>query len=117
MGHVVVHGDSRNYCTALITMDPDRLPEWAEVHGQTGKDYAALSQLPEVRAIVQAAVDEVNKTLPSYSTIKKFTILPNDFTVETEELTASFKVKRKFVEKKFMAQLDAMYQGGGGGGD
>lgn len=117
IGQVVVHGDSRNYCTAIITMDPDRLPEWAAANGHEGKDYATLSQLPEVRAIVQGAVDAVNKTLPSYSTIKKFLLLSKDFTVEDGELTASFKVKRREVEKRFMAQLDALYASGGGGGD
>jgi long-chain acyl-CoA synthetase len=115
IGQVVVHGDARNYCTALITMDPDRLAEWAELHGHVGKDYTALSQLPEFAQIVKTAVDQLNSELASFETIKKFKILPDDWTIETEELTASFKVKRKFVEKKFRAELDAMYAGGGGG--
>ncbi len=109
IGHVVVHGDGRNYCSALVTMDPDRLPEWAEMHGHAGKDYAVLSQLPEIKAIVDKALKELNSELASYETVKKVTILPADFTVETEELTASFKVKRKLVEKKFKDVLDAMY--------
>jgi long-chain acyl-CoA synthetase len=98
-------------------MDPDRLPEWAETNGHAGKSFSQLSLLPEIRALVQGAVSAVNKGLPSYSTIKKFVILPDDFTVETGELTASFKVKRKAVETKFKAQLDALYAEGGGGGD
>lgn len=114
IGQVVVHGDNRNFVSALVTMDADRLPEWAAANGKEG-DYATLSQLSEIRAIVQQAVDALNKELASFETIKKFTILPADFAVETEELTASFKVKRKVVEKKYKPALDAMYTGGGGG--
>jgi long-chain acyl-CoA synthetase len=117
IGQVVVHGDSRNYCVALATMDPDRLAEWAEATKQTSTDYAVLSQLPEIQAMVDAAVKTLNAELASYETIKKVKILPQDFTVETEELTASFKVKRRFVEKKYKDVLDAMYASGGGGGD
>jgi long-chain acyl-CoA synthetase len=110
VGHVVVHGDSRNYCSALITMDPDRLPEWADANGHGGKSYAELSALPEIRNLVQAAVDQVNKELASYATIKKFQIITDDFTVENGLLTASFKVKRKEVEKRYKDVLDALYK-------
>jgi long-chain acyl-CoA synthetase len=110
MGQVVVHGDSRNYCSALITMDPDRLPEWADANGHGGKSYAELSALPEIRNLVQAAIEQVNKELASYATIKKFQIITDDFTVENGLLTASFKVKRKEVEKRYKDALDALYK-------
>ncbi|HMV68167.1 MAG TPA: long-chain fatty acid--CoA ligase [Myxococcota bacterium] len=109
VGQVVVHGDNRNYCVALVTLDPDRIVEWAEAHGQSDKSFAELSALPEMRTAVQAAVDEVNKTLASYATIKKFLIITEDFTVENGLLTASFKVKRKEVEKRYKAELDKLY--------
>ena len=109
VGQVVVHGDNRNYCTALVTLDPDRLAEWGAANGHAGKTFAELSSLPELRAMVDAALKEVNSGLAQYETVKKFTILTSDFTVETGELTASFKVKRRVVEDKYRAELDAMY--------
>jgi long-chain acyl-CoA synthetase len=109
ISQVVVHGDNRNYCSALIVLDVDRLPEWGAANGHAGKSFTELSALPEMKAAVEAALKVVNAELASYETIKKFTILPNDFSVDTGELTASFKVKRRFVEQKFKAELDAMY--------
>lgn len=109
ISQVVVHGDNRNYCSALIVLDADRLPEWGAANGHAGKSFSDLSALPEMKAAVEEAMKVVNAELASYETIKKFTILRNDFSVETGELTASFKVKRRFVEQKFKAELDAMY--------
>jgi long-chain acyl-CoA synthetase len=71
--------------------------------------YAELSQRPEVRAAVQAAIDGLNAHLPSYSTIKKFEVLPADFTQATGELTPSLKVKRKFCNQKYKDVLDRLY--------
>ncbi len=107
---IVVHGDTRNYCTALITLDPDAMQTWAEMHGHTGKSYAELVALPEVREMVAGYVDELNQRLERWETIKKFEVLPHDLTVEDGDLTPSMKVKRKAVEKKYMSVLDSMYQ-------
>jgi long-chain acyl-CoA synthetase len=110
VGNVVVHGDTRNFCVALITLDPDVTKPWAEANG-FGPDAAAWSTNETVRAEVRKAIDEVNTTLPSYSTIKDFAILPGEFSVETGELTASMKVRRKHVEKQFADVLDRFYAG------
>ncbi|WP_026876629.1 AMP-dependent synthetase/ligase [Jiangella gansuensis] len=106
---IVVHGDTRNYCTALITLDPDAITEWAEHHGMAGRSYEELVRSSEVRALVQRHVDELNARLERWETIKKFEILPHDLTVESGDLTPSLKVKRKAVEKKYMDVLDSMY--------
>jgi len=111
LSQVIVHGNNRNFCVALVTMDPEGLPEWAKDHGLAGKDYAALSQEPAVQAMVQEAVDTLNSELPSYSTIKYFHILDRDLTVEDGDLTASLKVKRKVVENKYKDVLDGFYEG------
>ncbi|WP_019874706.1 AMP-dependent synthetase/ligase [Sporichthya polymorpha] len=110
VGNVVVHGDRRNFCVALVTLDPDVTKPWAEANG-LGADAAAWAANETVRAEVRRAIDEVNSSLPSYSTIKDFAILPNDFTVETGELTASMKVRRKTVESKYADVLDTFYAG------
>ena len=110
LGHVVVHGDRRNYCTALVTLDPESIPRWAEDNGLPTKDPEKLSEDPKVRALVQGAVDALNGELARYETIKKFAVLPKDFTIEDGDLTPSMKVKRKAVEKKYAAVLDGFYE-------
>ena len=60
---------------------------------------------------MQAAIDRLNATLPSYETVKRFTILERDFSIESGELTPSLKVRRKAATQKFKAQIDAMYEG------
>jgi long-chain acyl-CoA synthetase len=110
LGHVVVHGDRRNFCSALVTLDPEGIESWAADAGLGGLDLAALSKHPKVTALVQAAVDQLNAGLASYETVKRVAVLPVDFTVETGELTPSLKLKRKVVEKKFAAVLDAFYK-------
>lgn len=106
---IVVHGDKRNYCTALITLDPDAMATWAEINAQTDKSYDELVALSEVRETISAHIDELNERLERWETIKKFEILPRDLTVEDGDMTPSMKVKRKAVEKKYMAVLDSMY--------
>ncbi len=111
VSQVVVHGDTRNFCSALVTMDPESLPGWAGDNGLGGKSYEALTKEAAVIALVQAAIDKMNSELPSYSTVKKFGILPADFAVETGELTASLKVKRSVVEERNKDLLDSFYTG------
>jgi len=110
IANVVVHGDRRNFCVALITLDPEVTGAWARSAGLP-EDPALLAQDETVRSRIREAIDAVNAELPSYSTIKDFAILPGDFTVEAGELTPSMKVRRKFVETKYVDTLDAFYAG------
>ena len=106
---IVVHGDRRNYVTALITLDPDAMETWAEQHNHSGKSYEELVVLREIRDMVQGYVDELNARLERWETIKKFEILQHDLTVEDGDMTPSMKVKRKMVEQKYMNILESMY--------
>ena len=110
VSQVVVHGDRRNYVTALVTLDPEALRRWAEQNGAAGQDVAQLTQASEVRALVQRAVDQLNATLPRFATVKRFTILRRELSQEAGEVTPSQKVKRKLVEQRYRAELDAMYR-------
>jgi long-chain acyl-CoA synthetase len=110
IGHVVVHADKRNFASALITLDPDVAPQWAEGEGITG-DYRSLTSDPRVRAHLQQCVDELNVSLNRWETLKQFRVLDHDFTVETGELTPSQKVKRRVVENMYSEVLDEMYAG------
>jgi long-chain acyl-CoA synthetase len=109
VGHVVVHADKRNFASALITLDPDVAPQWAESEGVSG-DYVALTTDPRVRTHLQAAVDELNAGLNRWETIKEFRVLDHEFTVETGELTPSQKVKRRVVESMYADVLNGMYE-------
>ena len=111
IGQVLVHGDRRNFCSALVTIDEETIAGWAKDNGLEGKSYEALTQDPKIYQLVDDAVNLVNGTMASYATIKKFAILKQDFTVETGELTPSLKVKRKVVEERYKDVLDGFYQG------
>jgi len=106
---MLVHAERRNYATALITLDPDALAQWARAQGLDVTDYATLAADPTVRDYVQASIGELNGRLNRWETIKDFRILDHDLTVESDELTPSLKVKRKVVEGRYQALLDSMY--------
>jgi long-chain acyl-CoA synthetase len=106
---IVVHGDTRNYVTALITLDPDAMATWGEQNGMPGASYEQLVSSAEVREVIAGHIDELNARLERWETIKKFEILPHDLTVEEGDLTPSLKVKRRTVEQKYMDVLDRMY--------
>ncbi len=109
LSQVVVHGNNRNFCTALVTMDPETIVLWAKDNGLSTQSYEQLAREPLVQDMIQTAIDQLNADLPRYSTLKKFAVLPADFTVETGELTASLKVKRKVVETQYQAILEGFY--------
>ncbi len=109
ISQAVVHGDRRNYLTALITLDEEALRKFVQTHKLQDASFAALTQLGQVQQAVNAIVDELNHELPRYETIKKFKILENDFTVETGELTPSLKVKRREINKRYASVFDAFY--------
>ncbi len=105
---IVVHGDGRNYVTALVALDPDSLAGWASHRGIEG-DYATLASRPDVRASVAEGIESMNARLNRWETIKDFRILDHDLTIENDELTPSLKVKRRSVERRHQALLDEMY--------
>jgi long-chain acyl-CoA synthetase len=106
---MVVHAEGRNYATALVTLDPEALAQWANAHGVTETDYAKLTALPAVRDYVQASIDQVNARLNRWETIKDFRILDRDLAIEEGEVTPSLKVRRRVVETTYRPLLDEMY--------
>ena len=83
IGQVCVIGDRRKFLSALIVLDGDMAPPWAERQGLKFDDMASFSQLPEVRAEVQKAVDEANEDVARVEQLKKFIILPDEWTPES----------------------------------
>ncbi len=107
VSQVMVHGDKRKFLSALITLNEENVRKWAGEHGV--RLAGSLHEDASVRARIQQAVDALNAKQASYSTIKKFAILPKDFTQDTGELTPTLKVKRKFCTQKYKDILDAFY--------
>ncbi len=105
----MVHGDRRNYLTALISLSPENIPVWGENNGYPGLEYGEYTRLDAVIAEVQNIVDQANSTLARFETIKKFAILPQSLQVETGELTPTMKIRRKIVEDKYKSLLDSLY--------
>ena len=104
----MVFGNERNYVVALVTLDPDALPGWAAENGVSG-DYTEIVRSDACKAMVQGYVEELNKNLNRWETIKKWELLDHDLTVESGELTPSMKVKRNVVEDNYKDLISGFY--------
>ncbi|HEX3761118.1 MAG TPA: long-chain fatty acid--CoA ligase [Kofleriaceae bacterium] len=111
ISQVIIHGDKRNFVTALVALDEEATMKWARDHGLGGKPYGEVVKTDQVKQLLAPYFDQVNKTLAKYETVKQFAVLPRDLSVDEGELTPSLKVKRKVVEKRYAALLDKMYEG------
>ncbi|HTP26727.1 MAG TPA: AMP-dependent synthetase/ligase, partial [Anaeromyxobacteraceae bacterium] len=109
VSQVLVHGERRNYVTALVTLDPVAVAAWSKEHGLSANSVADLVSNPTLRAEVARAVDSLNATLPRFATLNRFTLLPAEFSEASGEVTPSSKLKRKVIETRYRSQLDAMY--------
>jgi long-chain acyl-CoA synthetase len=107
ISQVMIHGDKRKFLSALVTLNEENARKWASDNGVPAG--AKLHEDPRVIARIQKAIDALNAKQASYSTVKRFVILPSDFAQETGELTPTLKVKRKVVTQKHQAVLDALY--------
>ncbi len=106
----VVIGDKRPYLTVIIMIDQENVEKYAQDHDVPFSNYASLTRAPEVQALIQAEMERVNKKFARVEQIKKFFLLDTQLSAEDEELTPTMKLKRKLVEKKYAAQIDAMYR-------
>ncbi|MCU1281756.1 MAG: long-chain fatty acid--CoA ligase, partial [bacterium] len=109
ISQVMVHGDKRPYLVALVTLNEENVAKWARDNDVVFDNLGDLAKSEQVRSLVQKYVDELNAKEPSYSSIKKFAVLAQDFTQESGELTPTLKVKRKFTSEKFKDIIDAFY--------
>ena len=107
----LVVGQARNFCTMLVTLDPDAIAAWAAAGPLDGRPYAEIVGSAAARELVGGYVAELNQKLNRWETVKKFAILPRDLSIEDGELTPSLKVKRRIVESTFASDIDAMYEG------
>jgi long-chain acyl-CoA synthetase len=105
----LVHGNERNYCVALVTIDPDQAIAWAEQNGMAGAAYTDIVKSEAMAQLISEKVDELNLRLNRWETIKKHVILDHDLSVESGELTPSLKVKRKVVEENNKELITSLY--------
>ncbi|AQP46515.1 long-chain fatty acid--CoA ligase [Tessaracoccus aquimaris] len=101
-------GDDRKYVSALVVLDPALLQKWADKRGITGS-YAELSQRPEIRESIEKWMERANSKLERWETVKKFTILDHELTVENAGVTANMKIRRNVVAEKYSDLVNAMY--------
>ena len=105
----MVVGDNKPFIAALITIDPDAIKPWAVANKKEGASIADLAKDPTLQAVIQTAVDETNKAVSRAESIRKFTILPVDFTIPGGQLTAKLSVKRHVVSQQFAREIDELF--------
>ena len=108
---MLVIGENRNYVSALIVPNFPALTEWCKTHGVQVTNHDQIIKSPEVKKMMQAAIDEKNKSFGNWETIKRFELLPNEWTTETGELTPTSKVRRKVVMDKYKDLVEGLYSG------
>jgi long-chain acyl-CoA synthetase len=109
VSQALVVGDGQPFIGALVTVDTETFPQWAEQHGKSG-DVADLVDDPDLVAAVQAAVDDANESVSKAESIRKFTILPHDWTEEGGHLTPSLKLKRTVVLRECREEIAELYR-------
>ena len=105
----LVFGEGRNFCVALITLDPDATSGWAREQGVKTDSYEELVKTDEVRDMVDEHVSKLNKDLNKWETIKKWELLDHELSIDSGELTPSLKVKRTVVAENNKDVLDNFY--------
>jgi len=109
IGQAVAVGDSRNFISVLVVLDPQVTPAWAKARGIAGTTMAELAEDPAVIAEVRRALSAGNAHLSRIEQFKRFTILPTEWSPESEELTPTMKLKRRVIYSKYSPQIEAMY--------
>jgi long-chain acyl-CoA synthetase len=105
----MVVGDNQPFIAALVTVDPDALKLWVANNKKDGASIADLVNDPDLIAVIQTAVDDANKAVSKAESIRKFTLLPTDFTIAGGHLTAKLSVKRHVVAKEFAKEIEALF--------
>jgi long-chain acyl-CoA synthetase len=104
-------GDGRKFLTMIVALDHEEAPAWAETNGLTYQDLATFSKLDEVKAEIERAIDEANDTVSSVEQVKKWIIVPDEWTPDSGEVTPSLKLKRKVVLDKYADEIESLYVG------
>jgi long-chain acyl-CoA synthetase len=105
----LVHGDGRKYLTALVSLDLEQLQRFAEEEGIPFDRRSELLVHPRIRHLVEAEIEERNRQLSGYETLRRFTILPEPLSLDAGEITPTMKLRRQQVEERYRDLIEAMY--------
>ena len=111
IGQALAYGDNRPHPVAVLTLDGEVAPGWAQARGITFTDLTGLAAHPDVLKEVEAAVEAANAKLARVQQVKKWVLLGTEWTIETEELTPSLKLKRRVVHAKYAELIEGLYAG------
>jgi long-chain acyl-CoA synthetase len=111
IGQALAFGDMRPYVVALLTLDGEVAPAWAKAHGVEAASLPGLAAHPVVLAAVGEAVSAANERLARVQQVKRWRLLPVEWTADTEELTPTLKLKRRIVHAKYADDIDGLYAG------
>jgi long-subunit acyl-CoA synthetase (AMP-forming) len=104
-------GDGRKFVAMVVALDHEEAPDWAAAHGLEYTDLASFSRLPEVAAEVERVVRVANETVSHVEHIKKWIIVPDEWTPDSGEITPSLKLKRRVVLEKYAEEIENLYAG------
>jgi long-chain acyl-CoA synthetase len=108
---VLVHGDRRPFLSCLLTLEVDAVRAWADREGVRTASWEELALHPQLRHFVQQAVEDVNRTLPAWEQVRRFAVLPEDFTPDNGLLTPTLKPRRAAIEARYADRIEAFYDG------
>jgi long-chain acyl-CoA synthetase len=111
IGQALAYGDGRPFVTALLALDGEAAPVWARAHGITAGSLTELASDPQVLAEVAAGVAAANDRLARVQQVKRWRLLPVEWTAETGELTPTLKLKRRVVHERYADVIDSLYEG------
>jgi len=111
VGQALAYGDNRPYVVALVVLDHEMVPAWAARNGVAGAAVGELAAHDKVLQAVQQAVDAANQRLARAEQVKRFEVLPVEWTAESEELTPTLKLRRRIIHAKYAERIEALYGG------
>ena len=109
VGQACAIGDQRKFCSALLVLDAEAAPVWAAKNGKAGMSLTELADDPDVRAVIQTGVDEVNQQFAQVEQIKKFVVLGEEWMPDSDVLTPTSKLKRRGIHARYSDDIESMY--------
>ncbi len=107
---LLVYGEAKPYCVALVSLDNEAITDWAGKHGLVGNSFEEIARDDKTQDLIAGYIDELNLELNRWEQIKRFTIIDRELTIEAGDLTPSMKLRRKVVVEKFVDRLSALYE-------
>ncbi|MFZ2178582.1 MAG: long-chain fatty acid--CoA ligase [Rhodococcus sp. (in: high G+C Gram-positive bacteria)] len=109
VGEIIVHGENRPYCVALVSLDAEAVTEWAGKNGLGGRSFTEIARDAKTRDLIGGYIDELNERLNRWEQIRKFAVIDRELSIEAGDLTPSMKLRRKVVVDNFVDDIEALY--------